>query len=130
MKKRDYINDREFRIFLPKQYDGKKITKKQLSGVLKKVSNRFGGATVFDATGTWNDFNGKNITEPVWVISADRDSEHTRNYRKVLAGDRKFMKKLALELGAKYNQDVMFETRDRVEVEQYITKRQNLKKVA
>jgi len=126
----DYINDREFRIFVPKQNGKKKLSKKELSGILKRVSARFGGATVFDVTGSWNDFNGKNITEPVWVISADRDSERTKNYRKVLAGDRKFMKNLALEFGKKYNQDVMFETRDRVEVDQFITKKKSLKKVS
>lgn len=126
---RDYINDREFRIFLPKEYNGKKIPKTELKSVLKKVSDRFGGSTVLDATGSWNDFNGKNITEPVWIICADRDSESTKNYRKVLAKDRNFMKALALKLGNKYNQDVMFETRDRIEVEKYVTKKKSLKKV-
>ena len=125
----EVLNDREFRLFLPKEYDGKRITKKEFKDVTGKICDRFGGATVFDVTGTWKSPKGIVMTEPVWVISADRDSENTKNYHKTLALDRKFMKQLARNLGQRFNQEVMFETRDRIEVDQIVIKRKNMKKV-
>lgn len=126
----EVLNDREFRLFLPKMYDGNRITKKEFRDITGRICDRFGGATVFDVTGHWKSPKGVVMTEPVWVISADRDSEYTKNYHKVLAQDRKFMKKIARELGLRFNQQVMFETRDRIEVDQIRIKKKSLRKVS
>lgn len=114
--------DKEFRLFLPKKYNGKRINKKDFDDILRRISNRFGGSTVFNSIGVWKDDKGKLIKEPVWVITADRDVS------KIIEDDIKFMSDMGVELGKRFNQDVMFETRDNIEVKQILTKK-NLKGV-
>jgi hypothetical protein len=101
------INDREFRLIIPK-YDNDlhKIKAEEVKEIAKEMSEQFGGVTVYPSVlGCWKDTEtGKLQCEENIVITATRDSENTKNYEEQLKRDREKMEKIAKKYGKRFGQ--------------------------
>lgn len=105
--KKDLINDREFRLVLPK-YDnsGMKIKTSKIRDVVDKMTDNFKGVTVYPSViGCWIGDDKKKVCEENIIISSVRDSESTENFNSVIKEDLKFIKSLASEVGMDLGQE-------------------------
>jgi len=114
------INDREFRLIIPK-YDNDlhKIKTEEVKEIAKEMSKHFGGVTVYPSVlGCWKDTEtGKLQCEENIVITATRDSENTKNYEEQLKKDREKMEKLAEIYGKRFGQKSVMWGRSITEVD-------------
>ena len=84
------INDREYNLIIPK-YDneGHKIKSEKIEEIAEKMSERFGGVTVFPSIlGCWKSKKMPGVKcEENTIISSVRDSEGVENWEKVKRQD-------------------------------------------
>lgn len=114
MAKKEEFRDRQYTLVLPKVYDGKKIPDEEVDKVAKKISKRFGGVTITDGEGGWVSGSGEYIEEPVYIFEIDRDIDPES--KEIIERDKEWLEDLGAELGDKFNQDVILETTDKIEM--------------
>jgi len=124
------IDDREFRIILPK-YDN--AEKKIKAGVLKKVIDEmnlhFKGSTIYPSVlGCWTNPSNKDlICEENIIVTSVRDNEHEAvkeelkrrgiSFKQMLDEDEKFMQSLSKKTGFKLGQGEVFTGTSTTEVD-------------
>ena len=113
------INDREFRLIIPKfDNDLHKIKAEEIEEIAKEMSEHFGGVTVYPSVlGCWkNPKTGELQCEENVVITAVRDSENTKNYEEQLKKDREKVEKIAKRYGKRFGQESVLWGRNITEV--------------
>jgi len=118
------IDDVEFGIILPK-YDnsGYKIDPQYIRNIAHKMSERFGGVTIFPSVlGCWvDDDTGNLVCEENVMMWSIRDTEQVKSEGKdledVLEQDRRFMTDLGREAGIMFGQAWITETQGKKEIE-------------
>lgn len=107
------INDREFRVIVPK-FDnaGQKIRVGLIQNIAERISRRFGGVTVIPTTlGCFQPEDGDLICEENVIFSTVRDSEDGVNVR----DDEVWMRELAHDIGEEFGQIAVMVSEDVVE---------------
>jgi len=95
--------ERDFKIIVPR------TSVKNIEFVAKNMSHQFGGVTLHpQIRGLWVDAKGKLVADNNIMFFSSRDFEGRKNREKILRDDRKFMKKLALDIGRKTKQDAIW----------------------
>lgn len=112
------INDREYKIIIPKwDNSGRKIRPDELEDIGKKMSEHFGGVTIFPSVlGCWKDPEGKLQCEENAVFSSFSDSESFENWEMQKKIDEEFIKNLAEDLGKRFGQESIVIAENKVEV--------------
>ena len=114
------INDREYRIIIPKwDNSGRKIATEEIEKIAKKMTEHFGGVTVFPSVlGCWKDEERDRIVcEENAIFSSFRDTETTPNWEEQKRKDEEFVRGLAKELGVRFGQGAVLISEDKVEVD-------------
>lgn len=109
------INDREFRVIVPK-FDnaGQKINVGLIEGVAERIADRFGGVTVFPTTlGCWQPEDGGLMCEENVVMSTVRDS--TDNVP--IDDDQAWFRDLARNIGKDFGQFSVMVAEDAIETD-------------
>lgn len=112
------INDREFRVVLPKHdNDGRPIKADLIEDISVDISERFGGVTVFPSVaGCWVAEEGDEselMCEENLIISTVRDSEDGVSYNK----DEEWIHELAADAGLDLGQYAIMVSEDVVEAD-------------
>lgn len=90
----------EFKVLIPRN-------QKALSKTIKRMSDRFGGTTVFPVRGAWWDKEAKKIVyDNNYLVFSNRDLDPNGKTisPSIMKFDRQFMKELGTELGQDTNQ--------------------------
>jgi hypothetical protein len=116
----------EFKIIIPRNQTA-------LKKAVQKMSDRFGGTTVFPVRGAWWDKEDKRIIyDKNYLVISNRDlnPEGKTISPSIMKFDRQFMEGLARELGTDTKQKEMWIEEDIIrDVEFIIIPRQKLKEV-
>lgn len=109
------INDREFRIVVPKfDNDGRKIKTSLIENIATRISERFGGVTVHPSTlGCWKPDDGDLMCEENILFTTVRDSADNVP----IAEDQAWFRKLAHDVGSDFGQFSVMVAEDIVETE-------------
>ncbi len=112
------IVERDFKIIIP-------ITnQKNIKSVAKKMSRRFGGVTMHPMVrGYWVDKKGKLVFDDNILLFSSRDLSGVARKKELLKQDRKFMEKLAQNIGAKTRQEAIWIEEDLVKDIRFIAPR-------
>jgi len=113
------INDREYRIIVPKwDNSGRRIKSEEIKDIARRISEHFGGVTIFPSVlGCWKE--GENlICEENLVIDVSRDSETAKKpWQEQIKEDEKFIFDLAKKLGERFGQYSVMVSENKVEVD-------------
>jgi len=112
------INDREYRIIVPKwDNSGRKIKAEELQAIAQKMSDHFGGVTIYPSVvGCWWSDDRKFICEENAVFVSFADSESSEDWKKQIQDDERFVFNLAKELGERFGQATVSVGKNNVEV--------------
>ena len=114
------INDREYRIIVPKwDNSGRKIKSEEIEEIAKEISEHFGGVSIIPSIlGCWKDEKrNKLVCEENLVFSTYRDSEGVKDWGKQKKIDEEFIRSLAKKLGERFGQESVLIGEDKVEVD-------------
>ena len=117
----------EFKVIIPRN-------QKALGKTIRRMSDRFGGATVFPVRGAWWDKDIKQIvSDNNYLVFANRDLNPKGKPKlspNIMKFDRQFMKELGIELGQDTKQKEIWIEEDIIRDVEFLTiPKQKLKDV-
>lgn len=118
------LYERDFKIIIPS------TNSRNIIFVARNMSKQFGGVTLYpQISGLWIDATGKIVHDDNLMFFSSRDFEGRKDREKILDADRKFMKKLALNIGKKTMQDAIWVEEDIVDDVTFINIPKNNKRI-
>ncbi len=106
--------EREYKLIIPKwDNEGHKIKSEVIEKYAGEMSDKFGGVSITPSVlGCWKDKGKIQCEENIELVSG-RDIPDTTNGRsKIFEEDKKFLRKLAKQIGTDLGQDSIYVTED------------------